>query len=76
MRLTRQHVLIPSDDLPVAYVGSLPGPVDYYAIRVHYSVCRHRRKHIWTSEREMRSEFALYGTREMDAGMFRIRDWI
>jgi len=66
-RLTRQHVFVPRNNLLIAYFCRLPALVNNHAIRVHNSICRHRRKRIWMYEREIGGEFAVHGTREMDA---------
>lgn len=71
-RLTRQHVLVPCGDLLIAYVCRLSALVNDHAIRVHDSICRHRGKRIWTGEGEIGGEFAVYGTREIDAEGFSV----
>ena len=65
-RRTRQHILVPSQNLLVANIRRFSALIDNSAIGVHDPIRRHRSVGGGVLERKLGCKLAVHGTWEMD----------
>ena len=70
--LTGQHILVPRYDLFIADLRRLSTLINHYSIRVHHSICRHRRVSRWMFERHAGGELAAEGAWKVNAASIRL----
>ena len=75
-RRTRQHILVPSQNLLVANIRRFSALIDNSAIGVQDPICRHRSVGGGVLERKLGCELAVHGTWEMDTKKASATKWL